>query len=223
MKLFRNEKGIALVSVLILSLIALSIIATLVYLVIQGTRFSGFFKRYETAREAGTGGAEITVDLINNRGKLPAITGILLTSFPKGCDCGDPDTAGDNSMVNDDGSLSTLAGSYICLCAKLCDATADWPTACDTTLAATTNPDLSLSLAGIGGDSYSVNTKIVDTIPGYTDMSGEDLGGAGVVTSSSLTLRSPPQPYIYRVEVDSQNADPTKRIERSTISVLYGF
>jgi Flp pilus assembly pilin Flp len=82
MKLFRNEKGIALVSVLILSLIALSIIATLVYLVIQGTRFSGFFKRYETAREAGTGGAEITVDLINSRGKLPAITGILLTSFP---------------------------------------------------------------------------------------------------------------------------------------------
>jgi hypothetical protein len=86
-----------------------------------------------------------------------------------------------------------------------------------------TNPDLSLSLAGLGGDSYSVNTKIVDTIPGYTDMSGEDLGGTGVVTSSSLTLRAPPQPYIYRVEVDAQNADPTKQIERSTISVLYGF
>jgi len=222
MKLFRNEKGIALVSVLILSLIALSIIATLVYLVIQGTRFSGFFKRYETAREAGTGGAEITVDLINSRGKLPAITGILLTSFPKGCDCGDPDTAGDNSMVNEDGSLTTPpTGAYLCLCAKLCDATADWPTGCDNTLAAATNPDLSLSLAGLGGDSYSVNTKIVDTIPGYTDMSGEDLGGAGVVTSSSMTLRSPPQPYIYRVEVDAQNA--TNQIERSTISVLYGF
>ena len=219
MKLFRNEKGIALVSVLILSLIALSIIATLVYLVIQGTRFSGFFKRYETAREAGTGGAEITVDLINNRGKLPYISGIMSTLFPNECGCGDPDVAGDNTFG--DGTAIPTGDPYECLCAKLCDATADWPTACDTTLAATTNPDLSLSLAGLGGDSYSVNSKIVDTIPGYTDMSGEDLGGTGVVTSSSLTLRAPPQPYIYRVEVDAQNA--TNQIERSTMSVLYGF
>jgi len=223
MKFVRNEKGIALVSVLILSLIALSIIATLVYLVIQGTRFSGFFKRYETAREAGTGGAEITVGLINSRGKLPDVPGILLTSFPKGCDCGDPDIAGDNSMVNDDGSLSAPAGSYICLCAKLCDATADWPGTCDSTLVANTNPDLSLRLAGIGADSYDVNTKIVDTIPGYTDMSGEDLGGTGVVTSSSLTLRAPPQPYIYRVEVDSFKFNATNQIERSRMSVLYGY
>lgn len=217
MKLFRNEKGIALVSVLILSLIALSIIATLVYLVIQGTRFSGFFKRYETAREAGTGGAEITVDLINNRGKLPAISGILLTNFPKQCDCGDLYTSGDNMMINDDGSLSVPAGSYICLCAKICDATADWPETCDSSLDANANPDLSLSLAGIGGDSYGVNAKIVNTIPGITDMSGEDLGGGPVVGFSSpggLT-----QPFIYRIEVNSQSTTP--QIERSRLSVLY--
>lgn len=219
MKLFRNERGIALVSVLILSLIALSIISTLLYLVIQGTRFSGFFKRYETAREAGAGGAEITINLINGHGKLPD----LLSVFPKGCDCGDPDTAGDNSMVNDDRSLSTLAGSYICLCAKLCDATADWPETCDSSLDATANPDLSLSLAGIGGDSYSVNAKIVDTIPGITPMSLEDLGGTGVVTSGASTVVEVVQPYIYRVEVDSQSQNATNQFERSRISVLYGF
>jgi Flp pilus assembly pilin Flp len=218
MKFVRNEKGIALVSVLILSLIALSIIATLVYLVIQGTRFSGFFKRYETVREAGTGGAEITVELINSRGRLPVISDLGLTGFTNVCDCGDPDVAGDNIFSG--GTAIPAGDPYECICAKLCDATADWPTACDNTLAAATNPDLSMSLAGIGGDSYSVNTKIVDTIPGYTDMSGDELGGTGVVTSSSLTLRAPPQPYIYRVEVDAQNAT---NLERSTISVLYGY
>ena len=221
MKLFRNEKGIALVSVLILSLIALSIIATLVYLVIQGTRFSGFFKRYETVREAGTGGAEITVDLINNRGRLPVIPDLGLTGFINDCSCGDPDVAGDNTF-GDDSAIPT-GHPYECLCAKLCDLTADWPEACNRTLLATDAPDLTLTLPGIGVDSFVVNAKIVDTIPGYTDMSGEDLGGTGVVTSSSLTLRAPPQPYIYRVEVDAQNEDPTKQIERSTISVLYGF
>ena len=218
MKLFRNEKGIALVSVLILSLIALSIIATLVYLVIQGTRFSGFFKRYETAREAGTGGAEITVDLINNRGKLPAITGILLTSFPKECDCGDLFTSGDNMMKNDDGSLSTPSGSYICLCAKICDATADWPDTCDNSLDPNTSPDLALSLAGLAGDSYSVNAKIVNTIPGITDMSGEDLGSdPGVVGPGGRGGLT--QPFIYRIEVNSQSTAP--QIERSRLSVLY--
>ena len=216
MKFVRNEKGIALVSVLILSLIALSIIATLIYLVIQGTRFSGFFKRYETAREAGTGGAEITVDLINNQGMLPD----LLSVFPKKCDCGLDDTPADNSVINDDGSLSTPTGAYICLCAKICDATADWPAGCDSSLDATTNPDLSLSLAGIGGDSYSVNTKIVDTIPGITDMSGEDLGGTGVVASGAAPI-DVVQPYIYRIEVDSQST--TNQIERSRMSVLYGY
>lgn len=214
MKLFRNEKGIALVSVLILSLIALSIIATLVYLVIQGTRFSGFFKRYETAREAGTGGAEIMVDLINNRGKLPD----LLTVFPKRCDCGLPETIGDNMVINEDNSLSTPSLQYICLCAKLCDATADWPEECDSSIDATTNPDMLLTLTGIAGESYSVNTKIVDTIPGVT-VGGEDLSAEGVVEDRKEP--PPSQPYIYRVEVESQSV--TNQAERSRLSVLYGY
>ena len=54
-----NEKGIALVMVLILSAIALAIMAALVYMLISGTQISGMQKRYRTALEAGVGGADV--------------------------------------------------------------------------------------------------------------------------------------------------------------------
>ena len=66
----RNEKGLALVMVLILSLIALTIISTLIFMVTQGTKVSGFYKRYATSLDAGYGGAEIATSLIYNRGEL---------------------------------------------------------------------------------------------------------------------------------------------------------
>ena len=211
----KNEKGIALVTVLVLSFIALSIMSTLLYFVVQGTKMSAFFKRYETAREAGMGGAEIAGALINSRGKL-VVTG--LTNYPKECDCGDPDVVGDNTFS--DGT--TLTGAYICLCAKLCDTTANWPSTCSSSLDAASTPDMQLSLAGLGTTpGYTVFAKIVDTAPGYTDMSGGQLGGTGVVSSSSQTLRAPPQPYMYRLEVNAQSKE--NIMERSNISVLYAY
>jgi hypothetical protein len=217
----KNEKGIALVTVLILSLIALAIMSTLLYFVLQGTKMSGFFKRYETAREAGMGGAEIAGALINSRGKL-VVTGVI--NYPKACDCGDPDVAGDNMMQNADGTLSALSGIYACLCPKLCDPTANWriSASCDNSLTITSNPDLQISLAGIGTTpGYTVFAKIVDTTSGYTDMSGGQLGGTGVVSSSSQTLRAPPQPFMYRLEVNAQST--LNPLERSNISVLYAY
>jgi hypothetical protein len=216
-QIIKNEKGIALVTVLILSLIALAIISTLLYFVVQGTKMSAFFKRYETAREAGLGGAEIAGALINNRGQL-VVTGLI--NYPKTCDCGDPDVVGDNTFS--DGT--TLTGAYVCLCAKLCDPTTNWPisASCDNSLTITSNPDLQLSLAGIGTTpGYTVFAKIVDTAAGYTDMSGLQLGGTGVVSSSSQTLRAPPQPYMYRLEVNAQST--LNPMERSNISVLYAY
>lgn len=212
----KNEKGIALVTVLILSLIALSIVSTLLYFVLQGTKVSAFFKRYETAREAGMGGAEIAGALINSRGKL-VVPGLV--NYPKACDCGDPDIVGDNKFSDD----TALTGAYICLCAKLCDPTPNWPisSSCDNSLTITSNPDMQISLAGIGATGYTVFAKIVDTAPGYTDMSGEQLGGTGVVSSSSQTLRAPPQPYMYRLEVNAQST--SNVMERSNISVLYAY
>jgi hypothetical protein len=50
---------------LVLSFIALAIICTLLYFVLQGRHFSGFFKRYETARDVGMVGAELGRGLLS--------------------------------------------------------------------------------------------------------------------------------------------------------------
>jgi len=222
MKHLKNEKGIALVMVLVLSLIALVITSTLVYLVIQGTKYSGFFKRYETAREAGLGGAEIGAALVRSRGNLD----ILGLGLNKRCDCGDPDAVGDNKVVNSDGTLSVPAGVYVCLCAKLCDptytgVTYNWGTCTDgTTLDPTAGTDITFTLPG-DGTNYDVAAKIVNTTLGNSDLSGEELGGTAVVTSTAGVIPSPPMPYLYRIEINTQSSGPV--LERSRLSVLYAY
>jgi hypothetical protein len=152
--LIRSEKGLALVTVLVLSLICLSVISTLLYMVIQGTRVSGFYKRYETAGEM------VVLPLLN---------------LPDSCDCGNPEDPTDN----------LYGGAVSCLCDKLCDETFIYPgpvlnwTNCavnDTALDPTNNPDIQFDLAGFN-TTYRVSVKIVDTIRGNSDLSGEELGG----------------------------------------------
>ena len=211
-KMLRNEKGIALATVLVLSLIALAIMSTLLYLVLQGTKFSGFLKRYETAREAGIGGAEIAGAVIGARGNL-VVPGFV--NLAKACDCGDPLVSGDSTFSNG----TALTGDYICLCAKLCDPTADWPSTCSSSLDPTVSPEWpAFTLSGIGGVDYQVSAKIVDTTIGNSDLSTEQLGGSGVASSSASVISAPPVPYLYRIEVNSANPN-----ERSRLSVLYAF
>ncbi len=209
----KSEKGIALVMVLVLSLIALAIVATLVYLVIQGTKSSGFLKRYESAREAGMGGTELAAALISNRGNLvipgfPSDPNCDPINFTDLCNCGVPDVFGDNTPNT-------------CLCRKLCDPTTSWLAAgCDASFDLTINPDMRFCLPGIGGNQYQVSAKIVDTTLGNSDLSGEDLGGTCVACGGGEIPVSP-APYLYRVEINSQDA--ARVIERSRLSVLYGY
>lgn len=56
-----NEKGIALLTTLILGLVALAFIGALLYFLTSGTRFSGTEKRYYTALEAAKGGADLII------------------------------------------------------------------------------------------------------------------------------------------------------------------
>ena len=213
--LIRAEKGLALVTVLVLSLICLSVISALLYMVTQGTRFSGFYKRYETAREAALGGAELGTDLILDRGAL-SIPGLAMASSSgsfTSCDCGDPDDPNDNRD-------NFGAGVRTCMCDKLCDATADWP-GCSMTLDPTDTPDLWFDLTGIN-TTYRVSVKIVDTIRGNSDLSGEELGGTGVVSATTGLITAPPMPYLYRVEINSEDNTGTLE-ERARLSALYAF
>ena len=68
MKNLRNERGVALIFVLLLSVVALITTAGLLYIVGKGGYLSGQQKRYNTALEAGRGGVQATLQVIADRG-----------------------------------------------------------------------------------------------------------------------------------------------------------
>jgi len=223
----KNEKGIALVMVLILSLIALAIVSTLLYLVMQGTKSSEYFKRYETALDAGHGGSEIAASLISNRGTLvvPALSGFFSgINLPTQCICGfDADPYDE---------IYPLPSPDTCLCRKLCmpayksDSTYMWgaagPGACNAvSMDPTSNYDMQFSLPGIGSLTYQVSAEIVDTTVGVTDLSGEQLSCGSGVAYQCGTFSGPPTPYLYRIEMNAQPS--SNATERARLSVLYEY
>lgn len=197
--LFGNEKGIALVMVLVLSAISLSMMTGLVYMVTNMTQISGDQKRYKTALEAGLGGADVMLDMIGERG-VPAIAGLP------------------NFTVTADN-----VGGTDCLTPKLLETTPNWPAVCDTNV--TIDPgtsstyDLTFTL-GTPPMEYVVHSKIIDTIEGNTG-GDEGLVTCGVVCSNPGEIKVVKVPYLYTVEVNAENT--TNQAERAKLSILYQY
>ncbi len=198
MKLLRNEKGITLVIVLILSLVALSIISSLIFMITTGTQLSGLQKRYKTSLEAGMGGADVTYQVISAKGD-PSIPGLSNFDIP-----------------------AENVGGVNCLSFKLNNSTSAWNAACDNTL--TINPgnvntyDVTFEI-GIN-PTWDIYTKIVDTVEGN---SGADLGlvKTGVVSAGTGEVPVISMPYLYTIEAYSENQnDPS---ERAQLSILYQY
>ncbi len=224
MKQIKNERGIALVLVLILALIGLGMVSSLLFMLTQGTQFSGSQKFYRTAEEAGFGGVELTTQYLASRGALdivsPGLTGL---SFTSGCNCNDPYTYTDN--------IDLMTGAASNRCDKLCNPTASWPAALDENAAAgiqvslnpKVNADMTYVLPGLLPVTYTVYSKLVDTVQGNSDVGGlvlsGELGGAGVVASNSGLVSPPHNPYIYRLEVQAEATNNPR--EHSRMSVLY--
>ncbi len=201
---YNNEKGIALVTALLLTLISLAIILAAVYFLTQGTKMSGFQKKYATALEASYGGVQIITNDI-----IPKTIGGANLSFLK------------------------ISGMLVpnvtdqCFSAKLTSATNSWVTsgACSnasTSLSAANSPDITLTLQGVGSQpNLQVSIKIVDTVPGNTDTSGISLLGSGVVGAQSGIITPQHNPYIYRVEVQGQRQ--TNPDEKANLSAIYAY
>jgi len=58
MKFFSSERGIALITTLLLNLVCLLLVAGVTQIVVTGTKMSGTVKRYTSALEAAKGGIE---------------------------------------------------------------------------------------------------------------------------------------------------------------------
>jgi hypothetical protein len=211
-----NEKGLALVMILILSAIALAIMAGLIYMITAGTQISGMQKRYKTALEAGIGGADVTYQFIALRGETSETSSLqsVLSAIS-------PTITTSNSCTGTDVSGISFSG----LEAKLKTPSTSWSGACDTdsmsiTPGTTTSYDMRFDLGTSPYPIYRVYAKIVSTVEGNS-AADKGLGGKGVVTSSSGEVTVVSVPYLYAVEMDAENlANPS---ERAKLSILYQY
>ena len=199
-----NEKGIALVMVLILSAIALAIMSGLIYMITAGTQISGMQKRYKTALEAGFGGADISYQLIWARGD-PGIPNInFFQSAPNACL---------TAKLNTSTSSTNWAGC------------SDYNKAISMSInpSDTNTYDFRFEIPYPPSSlypTYMVYAKIVDTVEGNS-AADEGLEGEGVVSSGSGEVTAVSMPYLYTLEVDAENqANPS---ERAKLSILYQY
>ena len=201
-----NEKGIALVMVLVLSAIALAIMAGLIYMITAGTQISGMQKRYKTALEAGVGGADVTYQLIAARGdpNIPNINFVFSSSFTNTCMTAKLNTTTDSTNWS---------------------ACADFSKASSLTIdpADPDTYDFTLQLGSSPYPTYTVYSKIVDTVEGNSG-GDEGLIGKGVVASNTGEVAVKSVPYLYTVEVDAENtSQPVGNRERAKLSILYQY
>jgi hypothetical protein len=206
----KGEKGIALVMVLVLSTVALLIMAGLIYMLTTGTQISGIQKKYETASEAGLGGSDVTYQLIGLRGDASRTASFLNDMAALLPTITTPSTCRGINMAG-----TTFTG----LAAKINSPTSTW-TGCDTSMVIDPNTNTSYDIVfTLGtGPAYNVYSKIVDTIEGNS-AGDEGLINNRVVDSNSGEIKVMSYPYVYTVEVDAENTgDPS---ERAKYSILY--
>jgi len=218
MKLFADQKGIALVTALMLTLISLTIVMYLMYMITAGVKISGANKRYKTALEASYGSTEIV---------LKDVVPILFQNM----------TSEGWSPKNNLGAsgfasfLNIQSNTDECLKEKLTRPASKWSSACNSSSDAKTGYDVKLNLNSTS-DPFTVYTKIVDTMCSDpkpypagkctgSDLSGINLdcgagtaGGCGGVTVQHL-------PATYRIEVQGERS--TNPLEKSKLSILYSY
>lgn len=213
MKNLRNERGIALVTALLLTLISLAVIMALLYVITWQTQLSAAHKRYKTGLEAAHGGGpeifarHVIPEVFKN------VTGArLIAQFP---------------------GIAMVPSSGACLKAKLnssrsgsgsTDYPLGWAAYCgaDANLFdPTAKPDMQITLPGTQ-TNFNVYAKIVDTIPGNSDQSGYELldSGAGV-TGANPAVAPQHIPAMYRIEVQGQKG--TNPEEKARLSILYAY
>jgi len=187
MKSLRNEKGFALLFVLILSAIALVMTLGMLFMVSRGSYVSGQQKRYRTAVEAARGGMESMLQLITNKG-VPLYGAMLIDA------------------TSASGQLST----------KLAFPTTTWGTGVDNAITINpellSTYDMRIDLG-----AYRVYSKIVDTVEGNSGPDeGLVKSGVVSAGSGEVTVVSVPYLYTIEVLSQSQT-NATERAKFSVL------
>ncbi|MBL0225571.1 MAG: hypothetical protein IPQ16_08355 [Geobacteraceae bacterium] len=225
MNTLRNEDGIALVTSLMFTMLALVISMALLYMVTVGARTSGQLKRYKSVLDATYGGTEIiTKDLIANALAFQNQS----SSF--------------NSFLQ--GRMAGFSPTFSnCLQMRLNNPRTAWTGACASIDGDLHNaPDIIFPVNAATGSSFNVYSKIVDTtewrfisfssnavgtpvavsqkIAGNSERSGTNsLSKGGTIVNSTPTV--PHYPFMYKIEIQGERQQ--SRVEKANISVQYAY
>lgn len=189
-----NEKGVALITALILGLIGMLMIATLLNMVGTGIWVSGSKKRYQTALEASRGGLDFFAKEIIHRGIGGTGLSAMVGSGVYDGIFTNPDNVTDTNFTT---KLTTM-GSYP---------------------ATPRDGQISFKLAGAGG-TITADTTIRNTSLGNSGISSNILGGGGVVSNQSGTVTPQHIPYLYQTETRGQGAGSQ---ENAILSATYAY
>lgn len=146
----RNQKGIALVSTLILLVLGVGVVAILFRLCTQETKLTRLEQGYTAALDAAKGGADVFMYMRQNGAFTPPAGSGSSTPFgtsPLGGQCLQV------KMQNSTLTWSTDTGWNSSTCGSQTQATSTDPTQF---------PDITLSLAN-GAITYTVDVKVIDT------------------------------------------------------------
>lgn len=205
LKLFaKNNDGIALVTALMLTMISLTIVMAVMYMITQSIQQTGLAKRYKTALEASYGGSDIVMKEL-----VPAIMKNIQSA----------------NLISDIESEFSSVGLTVlatanCLQNKLSLGTKAWDASCNQTSNPKNAPDVEFEMPALNGQPYMIYAKIVDTLNGNTDQSGLQLEGGGV--AETLSFITPQHlPYVYRLEIQAERT--ANATEQANMSVLYAY
>ncbi|MBP1748249.1 MAG: pilX-2 [Deltaproteobacteria bacterium] len=206
-----TEKGMALVSALIVVSVAAGLFAAIMYFALTGTEISGLQRKYHSSKEASLGAIDVlTKDL------LPTVMG------------GTNLSAAVSALVKPTAVMPAVTADSAkdaCFTAKLTKGTSGWPGGtCDSGTDPTVNPDIVFNLKGKSDQTkpYVVNMKVIDTVTGNSDKSGVVLDlGSGVVDDASSLIRIQHFPFLYTIVTDARQQGSTT--DRVNIEVLYAY
>jgi hypothetical protein len=190
---------------------------TLIYMITTGTRVSGLQKRYKTALEAGKGGADLFYQVIALRGETSGQASFLSNINTFGLNSSVTSTSGGCSGTNG----GTLYNTSV-IQTKLMTSSTTWSSGCNSSLTIDPSDPNSYDMkADLGtGPKYTVYAKIVAVSDGNSG-GDEGLFNKGVVSANTGEVSVMSIPFLYAVEVVSENA--ANPNERAKLSILYQY
>jgi len=208
--ILRMNRGVALISALIVVSISAGIFAAIMYYSMTASELSGLQRKYQSSKEASLGAIDIlTKDVlprvISGTELSAAVTGMVIPSVLP--------------------AIQADAAKDACFRAKLTGVTSTWPGGtCDSGPDATVNSDIVFSLKSTSTSTrpFVVSMKILDTVTGNSDKTGTILETAsGVVDDASSIIKIQHFPFLYTIMTDARPQNSTT--ERANIEVLYAY